>query len=130
MKTVKNFSREREIEDGALHRRFLEIGSEEALRLLMEKYYKPVCNHVFAILKDHQDADEITNETFLKAFNKRETIKSPDKLVGWLYKTAKHAAIDRLRAIQRDVHQMPDLVSLDNLDCEREAAAASIFAAQ
>ena len=96
----------------------------------MQKYYKPICSHVFAILKDHQDADEITNETFLKAFNEREMIKYPDKLVSWLYKTAKNAAIDRLRARQRDVHQMPDLVSLDNLDCEREAAAASIFAAQ
>ncbi len=130
MKTVKNFSWKREIEDGALHRRFLETGSEAALRLLMQKYYKPICSHVFAILKDHQDADEITNETFLKAFNKRETIKYPDKLVSWLYKTAKNAAIERLRARQRDVHQMLDLVSLDNLDAEREAAAASIFAAQ
>ena len=74
--------------------------------------------------------DEITNETFLKAFNERETIKYPDKLVSWLYKTAKHAAIDRLRARQRDVHQMPDLVFLDNLDAEREAATVSIFAAQ
>ena len=27
------------------------------------------------------------------------------------YKTAKNAAIERLRARQRDVHQMPDLVS-------------------
>ena len=130
MKTVNIFSSEREIEDGALHRWFLEIGSEEALRLLMQKYYKPICSHVFAILKDHQDADEITNETFLKAFNERETIKYPDKLVSWLYKTAKNAAIERLRVRQRDVHQMPDLVSLDNLDAEREAAAASIFAAQ
>ena len=50
--------------------------------------------------------------------------------MSWLYKTAKNAAIERLRARQRDVHQMPDLVSLDNLDAEREAAAASIFAAQ
>ena len=130
MKTVNIFSSEREIEDGALHRWFLETGSEEALRLLMQKYYNPICSHVFAILKDHQDADEITNETFLKAFNERETIKYPDKLVSWLYKTAKNAAIERLRARQRDVHQMPDLVSLDNLDAEREAAAASIFAAQ
>ena len=130
MKTVNIFSSEREIEDGALHRWFLEIGSEEALRLLMQKYYKPICSHVFAILKDHQDADEITNETFLKAFNERKTIKYPDKLVSWLYKTAKNAAIERLRVRQRDVHQMPDLVSLDNLDGEREAAAASIFAAQ
>ncbi len=35
MKAVKNFSSEREIEDDALHRWFLESGSEEALSLLI-----------------------------------------------------------------------------------------------
>ena len=129
MKTFENFSK-RETKEGTLHRWFLETGSEIALHRLTQKYYEPICSHVFAILKDHQDADEITNETFLKAFNKRETIKYPEKLVSWLYKTAKNAAIDRLRTRQRDIHQMPDLVSLDNVDGEREAAAASMLAAQ
>ncbi len=113
----------------ALHRWFLETGSEEALNLLMQKYYKPIYDHVFAILRNHHDADEITNETFRKAFKEREKIQYPDKLVGWLYTTAKHAAIDRLRARQREVNRMPELVSLDNLDGERKAAAASILAA-
>ena len=73
----------------------METGSDEALSLLMEEHYKPIYNYVLSILEDRQDADEITNKTFLKAFNKRNTIKDPERLVGWLYTIARNAAIDR-----------------------------------
>lgn len=116
--------------DDILHRQFLETGSEEALRLLMQKHYKPIYNRVFAILQNPQDADEIMNETFLKAFNERETIKYPEKLVGWLYITARNAAIDRLRARQQEVSQMSELTSFDSPDGERTSAEASMLAAQ
>lgn len=130
MKAVKYFSSEREIEDDALHRWFLESGSEEALSLLMQKYYEPVRASVTKIIGNYHDADEITNETLLKAFNKRETIKYPDKLVGWLYTTAKNVAIDRLRDRQQGVNRMDEFVSLDNVEGERKSAAASMLAAQ
>ncbi|MDE0482226.1 MAG: sigma-70 family RNA polymerase sigma factor [Candidatus Poribacteria bacterium] len=116
--------------DNVLNRQFLETGSEEALNPLMQKHYKAIRAHVFRFVKNDQDADEITNQTFLKAFNKRETIKYPDKLVGWLYTTAKHLAIDYIRAREQEVDQMSEFVSLDNVDDEREAAEASMLAAQ
>ncbi len=94
----------------------------------MEKHYEAICDHVSRIVKNDQDADEITNETFLKAFNKRKEIKGSERLIGWLWTTAKHLAIDRLRAKQREVKQMPESVSLDNLGGEVETA--SILAAQ
>ncbi len=109
--------------DNVLNRQFLESGSEEALNLLMQKHYEPIRASVTKIIENHHDADEITNETFLKAFNKRETIKYPDKLVGWLYVTAKNAAIDRVRTRQEEVDQMSHFVSLDNLHGEVEAAS-------
>ena len=85
MKAVKNFSSEKEIESNTLHRWFLETGSEEALSLLMQKYYEPIRAYVTKIIGDHHDADGITNDTFRKAFEKRETIKYPEQLVEWLY---------------------------------------------
>ena len=116
--------------DNVLNRQFLETGSQEALNLLMQKHYKSVRAYVFRFVENDQDADEITNETFRKAFNKRETIKYPDKLVGWLYTAAKHLAIDHIRAREQGVNRMSEFVSLDNVDGEREAAEASMLAAQ
>lgn len=107
----------------ALHRRFLETGSKEELQLLMQRHYGPIRAHIAKIVKNYHDADEITNATFLKAFNERETIKHPEKLVGWLYTTAKNAAIDRRR-------QMSELTSLDSADGERTSADASMRTAR
>lgn len=109
-----------------LHQCFLETGCEEALKLVMQKHQKKLRASVFAILKDHQDADEVTNETFLKAYNNREKIKYPDQLIGWLYKTAKHAAIDRKRTKQREVKRVPEIVSLDYEDGESMTAATML----
>ncbi len=47
--------------------------------------------------------------------------------MGWLYTTAKNAAIDRLRDYQRETEQMSEFVSLDNSE---GAAEASMLAAQ
>lgn len=95
-----------------LHQCFLETGCHEDLTLIMRKHQTKLRGYVFKILEDHQDADEVTNETFLKLFNKRKTIKHPDQLIGWLYKTAKHAAIDRKRTKQREAKQVSEIVSL------------------
>ncbi len=113
-----------------LNRWFLTTGNEEALHLLIQKHYQQVYNYVFTFLKNHPDADEITNDTFFKVFKERKTIKYPEKLVSWLYTTAKNAAIDRLRNRQRDVNRITELSTLDNSDGERIAAAASMLAAQ
>ncbi|MDE0084446.1 MAG: sigma-70 family RNA polymerase sigma factor [Candidatus Poribacteria bacterium] len=116
--------------DNDLNQQFLETGSEEALNLLMQEHYEPIRASVTKIIGNHHDADEITNETFLKAFNKREMIKYPDKLVGWLYTAAKHLAIDHMRAREQEVDQMSEFATLDSVDGERETAEASMLAAQ
>lgn len=117
------------MDDVVLNRWFVTSGSEEALELLIQKHYKQIHNFVYVLLRNHQDAEEVANETFLKVFNKRETIKNPEKLLGWLYITAERAAIDLRRSRQREVDHVPELHSIDNLDGESVTAAASILAA-
>lgn len=112
--------------DDTLHRRFLETGCEDALKMLMQKHKESLCAYVFSILKDSQDAEEVTNETFLKAFNNRETIKCPEQLIGWLYKTAKHTPIDHKRTKLREGKHVYEFVSLDHEDGESIAAASML----
>lgn len=90
----------------------------------MQKYRKSLRDYVFSILKDSQNAEEVTNETFLKAFNNRETIKCPEQLIGWLYKTAKHTAIDHKRTKQREGKYVYEFVSLDQEDSESITTAS------
>ena len=43
------------------------------------------------------DPDEITSDTFIKAFNKRKEIQEPEKLLEWLVKVAENLMIDEIR---------------------------------
>ena len=71
--------------DVSLNRRFLETGDIEAFTLLFKKYYPIVYAHVGRMMRNHPDpavdADDITSETFTKAFNKRKEIRRTGKVV-------------------------------------------------
>ncbi len=111
------------LDDDELHQRFVETGGcEDTLKLLMQRHKKSVRACVLKILNDPRDADEVTNETFRKAFINSDKIKYPDKLEGWLHTIAKNTAIDYGR--KRKDEDGIEFVSLDDEDGKNNAAAA------
>ncbi len=60
-------------------------GDQDAFTALVEKYQKRV--HALAWRKtgDFHVAEEITQDTFLRAYRKLGTLKNPDLFAGWLY---------------------------------------------
>ena len=91
--------------DVRLNRRFVETDDEEKagqlLSLLFNAYHKTVFDAVTRMRRNHPDTvvdpDEITSETFTKAFNKRKHIQKPEKLLEWLIKVAENLMIDAIR---------------------------------
>lgn len=70
---------------------------EKINELFLEVYknsYKKILNFVFYIIKNRSDAEDITQETFYKAYNNMSKIRDLNKIDGWLKKIALHAAID------------------------------------
>ena len=118
--------------DVSLNRRFLETGDIEAFTLLFKKYYPIVYAHVGRMMRNHPDpavdADDITSETFTKAFNKRKEIREPEKLLGWLLATARNLTIDEIRNSERQMRYLA-VESFDNLSVgERDAPFVSTSA--
>ena len=70
--------------DAELIQRVL-AGDETAFSALVKKHQKPV--HALAWRKtgDFHVAEEITQDTFLKAYQNLSTLKEPQKFAGWLY---------------------------------------------
>jgi len=117
----------------SLNRRFVETDDEEeACRLLFNKYYTTVFNRVSKMLLKHPnstiDADDITGETFTKAFNKRKEIQEPEKLLEWLIKTAKNLMIDKMRRLRTRTRRVPTEAVGSDVDLESEASFASMLA--
>ena len=71
-------------DDAKLIQRVL-AGDDTAFSALVKKHQKPV--HALAWRKtgDFHVAEEITQDTFLKAYQNLSTLKEPQKFAGWLY---------------------------------------------
>ena len=72
-------------------------GDKSAFDILVEKYEKSV--HALAWQKtgDFHDAQDITQDTFLCAYQKLSTLRNPSQFSQWLYKIAKRRSLNWLR---------------------------------
>ena len=72
-------------------------GDDAAFAELVKKYQKPVHALAWRKVGDFHVAEEITQDTFLKAYQKLATLKEPQSFVSWLYVIATRRCIAWLR---------------------------------
>ena len=80
-------------EDAQLVNQFL-TGNENAFTTLVKKYQKSVHALAWRKIGDFHIAEELTQDTFLKAYQKLATLKNPNQFAGWLYVIADRICID------------------------------------
>ena len=79
-------------DDFALIQRIL-AGDEDAFESLIKKYQKQVHALAFRKVGDFQTAEDITQETFLRVYQKLATLNDPAKFSAWLYAIVNHLCI-------------------------------------
>jgi len=84
MKTFFDWSKIMRTEDGSIIHKCLN-GEEAAFGLLVDKYKKSINALAYSKLRNFHDAEDITQEVFLKAYQKLHTLKWWDNLLAWLY---------------------------------------------
>jgi RNA polymerase sigma-70 factor (ECF subfamily) len=72
-------------------------GKEAAYRELIRRYERPVFSLVLRMVRDRQLAEDLSQETFIKALNAIATYRPEYKFSSWIFKIANNAAIDHLR---------------------------------
>ncbi|MCY4401291.1 MAG: sigma-70 family RNA polymerase sigma factor [Candidatus Poribacteria bacterium] len=72
-------------------------GDETAFTELVTKYQRAVHALVWRKIGDFHIAEELTQDTFLKAYKKLETLKNPQRFASWLYVIATRRCIAWLR---------------------------------
>ncbi len=73
-------------------------GDEHAFTQLVERHLKTVYSFVVRCVGDEQDAEDIVQETFLKAWKNAKTYREEaSKFKTWVLRIARNAAIDHLR---------------------------------
>ncbi|MGA7732892.1 MAG: sigma-70 family RNA polymerase sigma factor [Chloroflexia bacterium] len=72
-------------------------GDAEAFVAIYEHFSPPIHRYVYRLLGNQELADEVTQETFLKAFQGIGSIAGDSNLGAWLYRIASNACFDILR---------------------------------
>ena len=73
---------------------------EEVIALYSRRLYAVA----YGVLENAAEAEDVVQETFLKAYARRWLIRSPEKFPAWLYTTARNRACDLLRKRRADNH--------------------------
>ena len=85
-------------------------GSRNAQFEVYNRYYKPMYNTALRIVKDSHWAEDIMQESFLKAFTKLDTFKGEVTFGAWLKKIVVNHSIDNYKKINKN-----SLNPLDNV---------------
>jgi RNA polymerase sigma-70 factor (ECF subfamily) len=72
-------------------------GDSEAFRLLVEEHSRPLFRLAWRLTRNEQDADDIVQETFLRAYRHLPTFDSRSRFGTWLHRIAANAAFDLLQ---------------------------------
>jgi RNA polymerase sigma-70 factor, ECF subfamily len=77
--------------------RQIQSGDSAAFDELMRRYKRPVVNFVYRMLGNAADADDVTQEVFVRVYQNLDGYRLETKFSTWLFALARNAAIDHLR---------------------------------
>lgn len=73
-------------------------GDEAAFSTLVSRYTRELHVHCYRMLGSFQDAEDVVQETLLRAWSRRSTFEGRGSFRAWLYGIATHACLDALEA--------------------------------
>jgi RNA polymerase sigma-70 factor, ECF subfamily len=76
-------------------------GDRDAYRLLVERHSRRIFHLAYRMTGSEQDAEDLVQETFLRAFQQLDRFTARSQFGTWLYRIAVNCAIDLMRKRQR-----------------------------
>ena len=105
---------------------------DAACRELVRRYERPIFSLIYRMVRNRELAEDLAQETFIKALNALESYRPEYKFSSWLFKIANNAAIDHLRKRELDTLSLegsphadtPQLVEATALQIGEKAESA------
>ncbi|MEA3188862.1 MAG: polymerase sigma-70 factor, subfamily [Chthoniobacter sp.] len=98
---------ERELIEAAIH------GDRENFEMIIPLFSRKLFAVGFAILQDREEAEDVVQETFFRAYKSRWRLRDPEKFPAWLVAVARNRARDLLRkrrtvGLREDARELED----------------------
>lgn len=87
---------------------------ENAANIFKEDYQR-IFRYIMSMVRDTAEAEDLTQETFLRAYQRRDSLRDEGARTAWLYRIATHVCLDRLRQYARRSPKESE-ADLDDID--------------
>ena len=104
-------------------------GNQDVFAMLVERYKDAVQNLAYRMLSNVTEAEDVTQEVFVRAYTQLATYKPAHKFSTWLLSIASHLAIDQLRRrrfLALPLEDVPFLEWVADLGAGPEQAALEV----
>jgi RNA polymerase sigma-70 factor, ECF subfamily len=85
-------------------------GDLDSYRRLYDSFARRVLNFIYRMVNSPEEAEDLTQETFVAVFRKLNTLKKNDRFEAWLFRIARNFVYQKYRSRE------PQLVSVEELD--------------
>ncbi|OGS70254.1 MAG: RNA polymerase subunit sigma-70 [Flavobacteria bacterium RIFCSPLOWO2_12_FULL_31_7] len=91
-----------------------------AFKQLVQQYQKPLYFHIRNIVLNHDDADDVLQNTFIKVFSNIKNFKGESKLYSWIYRIATNESLTfieqraKKQGISDEVVQQKAILNLES----------------
>ena len=82
-------------------------GDTKAFAFLVNQYKNMVYTLAFRMLKNKEEAEEISQDVFLKVYNRLSTFNGNSKFSSWLYRITYNKSLDYIKKHKREVKTAP-----------------------
>ncbi|MBD0372529.1 MAG: sigma-70 family RNA polymerase sigma factor [Pyrinomonadaceae bacterium] len=96
------------------------LGEDEAFQSIFDRYSRPILSFIYDMTGKRDVAEELAQETFVRAYKGLGSLHDAEKLSTWLFGIARNCALEHLRTRRRDAHkvEMDDPLVLNLSDSE------------
>ena len=89
-------------------------GDRDAYRILVDRHYQFAFRLAFRITGDESDAEEVTQEAFLRAYNKLASFRQDASFSTWVNRIAMNTAINLVERRSRDLTRGAERLDADS----------------
>ena len=85
------------------------LDKDKGFKCLIERFQEPLYWHIRRMLTCHEDAEDVLQETFLRAYRHLDSFKGDSKLSTWLYKIATNEVLCFIEKHKQTMVALDDL---------------------
>ncbi len=80
-------------------------GDEDAFEQLVRAHQRYVFNLAYRVLGDYREAEDVAQETFVRAWRGLPSFRAESRFTTWLYRIARNVCLNRLPRLQAELTQ-------------------------